>query len=339
MATDLHHLRNIGIIAHIDAGKTTVTERMLFYSGFSHRVGDVDKGTTVTDFDPEEQERGITINSACVTFPWKDVDDQPDRHARPRRFHGRGGAEPAGARRRRGGLQRPRRRRGPERNRLAAGRQVPRAADRASSTRWTAKGPTSSARSTKSATGSNCKPIPVNLPIGAGPPHVHEAFRGLIDLVAMQMLTFAAESKGPRSSQPTFPAELHDEAELWRGQMLDQLSMFSDELTELLLAEEPVPAALIHKVLREATIHNLVVPVLCGSALDGIGVQPVLDAVAALPAQPGRRAAGRRRRSRRSPTPSSFASPTPTSRSAGWCSRFRPTGTATCTTCASIPAC
>ena len=78
--------------------------------------------------------------------------------------------------------------------------------------------------------------------------------------------------------------------------MLDQLSMYSDELTELLLAEEPVPAELIHKVLREATIHNLVVPVLCGSALDGIGVQPVLDAVAALPAQPGRRAAGRRRR-------------------------------------------
>ena len=72
--SDLRRLRNIGVIAHIDAGKTTVTERMLFYSGFSHRVGEVDKGTTVTDFDPEEQERGITINAACVTFPWKDVE-------------------------------------------------------------------------------------------------------------------------------------------------------------------------------------------------------------------------------------------------------------------------
>src|ERR1044071_7057989 len=73
MARDLKTLRNIGIIAHIDAGKTTLTEHMLYYSGAKHRVGEVDKGTTETDSDPEEQERGITIYAACVTFPWKDI--------------------------------------------------------------------------------------------------------------------------------------------------------------------------------------------------------------------------------------------------------------------------
>ena len=120
----------------------------------------------------------------------------------------------------------------------------------------------------------------MNLPVGAGPPHLKEAFRGLVDLISMRMLTFTAESKGAEIVEAGVPPELVEEAELWRGQMLDQLSMYSDELTELLLAEAPVPAALVRRVLREATVQNLVVPVLCGSALDGIGVQPVLDAVA-----------------------------------------------------------
>ena len=278
MPQDLRRLRNIGVIAHIDAGKTTITERMLFYSGFSHRVGEVDKGTTVTDYDPEEQERGITINAASVTFPWNDVEinliDTPghvDFTAEVERS----------LRVLDGGVVVFSAREGVEAQSETVWHQadkyrVPRIAfinkmDREGADYF---GTLDEIRDRL-----NCKPIPVNLPVGAGPPHVKEAFRGLIDLVSMRMLTFPAESKGTEIVESDIPAELRDEAELWRGQMLDQLSMYSDGLTELMLAEEPVPAALIHKVLREATVHNMAVPVLCGSALDGIGVQPVLDAV------------------------------------------------------------
>jgi len=276
---DIHHLRNIGVIAHIDAGKTTVTERMLFYSGFSHRVGAVDKGTTVTDFDPEEQERGITINAASVTFPWKDVEinliDTPghvDFTAEVERslrvldggvvvFSAREGVE-------------------------AQSETVWHQADKyrvpriALINKMDREGADFFGTLDEIRERLNCKPIPVNLPIGAGPPHLKEAFRGLIDLISMRMLTFVNDNKGGEVVESEIPAALHDEAELWRNQMLDQLSMYNDALTEIMLAEEPVPAEMIHRVLREATIHNLAVPVLCGSALDGIGVQPVLDAVA-----------------------------------------------------------
>jgi elongation factor G len=279
MPQDIHHLRNIGVIAHIDAGKTTVTERMLFYSGFSHRVGEVDKGTTVTDYDPEEQERGITINSAAVTFPWRDVEvnliDTPghvDFTAEVERslrvldggvvvFSAREGVE-------------------------AQSETVWHQADKyhvpriAFINKMDREGADFFGTLDEIRDRLNCKPIPVNLPIGAGPPHVKEAFRGLIDLVSMRMLTFSTDVKEAKVTEAEIPADLHDEADLWRSQMLDQLSMFSDELTELMLAEEPVPAELIHRVLREATVHNQAVPLLCGSALDGIGVQPVLDAVA-----------------------------------------------------------
>jgi elongation factor G len=280
MPNDIHHLRNIGVIAHIDAGKTTVTERMLFFSGFSHRVGEVDKGTTVTDFDPEEQERGITINAASVSFPWKDVEinliDTPghvDFTAEVERslrvldggvvvFSAREGVE-------------------------AQSETVWHQADKyhvpriAFINKMDREGADFFGTLDEIRTRLNCKPIPVSLPIGSGPPHVTNAFRGLIDLIAMRSLTFTQESKGAEIVEAEIPADMHDEAELWRGQMLDQLSIFSDELTELMLAEETIPVSLLHKVLRAATLHGLAVPVLCGSALDGIGVQPVLDAVAA----------------------------------------------------------
>ena len=304
--TDLHYLRNIGVIAHIDAGKTTITERMLFYSGFSHRVGEVDKGTTVTDYDPEEQERGITINAASVSFPWNvgaGKGDSPHLPERPEGCCAQMGTVPFSVeinlidtpghvdftaeverslRVLDGGVVVFIAREGVEAQSETVWRQadkyrVPRIAfinkmDREGADYF---GTLDEIRERL-----NCNPIPVNLPVGAGPPHVKEAFRGLIDLVSMRMLTFPTESKGTEIVESDIPADLRDEAELWRGQMLDQLSMYSDGLTELMLSDEPVPVALIHKVLREATVNNLAVPVLCGSALDGIGVQPVLDAAA-----------------------------------------------------------
>ncbi|MEN6558659.1 MAG: GTP-binding protein, partial [Thermoguttaceae bacterium] len=279
MSTDIRRLRNIGVIAHIDAGKTTVTERMLFYSGFSHRVGEVDKGTTVTDYDPEEQERGITINAAAVRFPWKDVEinliDTPghvDFTAEVERS----------LRVLDGGVVVFSAREGVEAQSETVWHQadkyrVPRIAvinkmDREGADYF---GTLDEIRQRL-----NCKPVPVNLPIGAGPPHVTDAFRGLIDLVAMRMLTFDSDTKGAEVFEAEIPESLREEAELGRSQMLDQLSMLDDELTELLLTEQAVPVELIHRVLREATIQNIVVPVFCGSALDGIGIQPVLDAVA-----------------------------------------------------------
>jgi len=280
MTTDLTKLRNIGIIAHIDAGKTTVTERMLFYCGYSHRVGQVDKGTTHTDSDPEEQQRGITILSACVSFPWKDVTinliDTPghvDFTAEVERslrvldggvvvFSAREGVE-------------------------AQSETVWRQADKyhvprlAMINKMDREGADFFETLEEIRTRLDCQPIPLALPVGAGPPHIDDAFRGLIDLIGMKMLTFAAEGEGAEISVDDIPEEMQDEAELWRSQMLDQISLYDDELTEVLLSERLVPEELIHKVLRRATLHNEIVPVLCGSALDGIGVQPLLDAVAA----------------------------------------------------------
>jgi elongation factor G len=292
MATDLTHLRNLGVIAHIDAGKTTVTERMLFYAGFSHRVGEVDKGTTITDYDPEEQERGITIQAACVSFDWSVNDLWKNELATPKiqvnlidtPGHVDFTAE----------VERSLRvldgavvvfsaREGVEAQSETVWHQadkyhVPRLAF---INKMDREGADFFGTLDEIRTRLDCKPVPINLPIGAGPPHVNEAFRGIIDLVHLKRLTFSQERNVKEFTVDEIPAELRDEAELWRGQMLDQLSMFSDELTEKMLGEEPIPPSLIHKVIRHATLANMIVPVLCGSALDGIGVQPVLDAVAA----------------------------------------------------------
>ena len=274
----MKNLRNLGIIAHIDAGKTTTTERMLYYSNFVHKVGMVDSGTTVTDFDPEEQERGITIQSACVSFQWKgftfnliDTPGHVDFTAEVERS----------LRVLDGGVVVFSAREGVEAQSETVWRQankynVPRIAF---INKMDREGANFYACVKQIASRLGAKPLVVMLPIGAGPPHLPEAFCGIIDLVTMKKLTFSKENNGQEILEEPIPDELLEEAKAWHGQLLDDLSMFSDDLTELLLSEETVSVEMIRGVLREATIHNMVVPVFCGSSLDGIGVQPVMDAV------------------------------------------------------------
>ena len=123
-------------------------------------------------------------------------------------------------------------------------------------------------------------PVVIQIPVGEGPAHVKNAFRGIIDLVSMEMLSFPPAGEGKVVSPQPIPEEEVDRADMWRETLLEKLYDFSNELMELALQEQPVPADLLRKTIREATVQGLVQPVLCGSALNGIGVPPLLDAVA-----------------------------------------------------------
>ena len=278
MSREISKIRNIGIIAHIDAGKTTVTERMLFLSGAKHRVGFVDEGTTETDSDAEEQERGITIYAACVTFPWKNVTvnllDTPghvDFTAEVERclrvldgavvvFSAREGVE-------------------------AQSETVWRQADKykvprlAFINKLDREGADFESVLEEMSARLNANPVAIQIPVGQGPPHVANPFRGVIDLIEMQLLTFPSDKAERTYDRGPIPADMEADAAAWHEQMLEKLYNYSNELMELALAEQPIPAELIRKALRDATVHMQVQPVLCGSALHGAGVQPVLDAV------------------------------------------------------------
>lgn len=276
MSRKLEKLRNIGIIAHIDAGKTTVTERMLFLSGAKHRVGKVDSGTTTTDSDEEEQNRGITIYSACATFEWDDVYinliDTPghvDFTAEVERslrvldgavvvFSAREGVE-------------------------AQSETVWRQADRyhvpriAFINKMDREGAEFDRVVSDIQTRLNGRPVPIQIPVGQGPAHIENCFRGVIDLIKMKLLTFSDEGKTMQVGE--IPEDLQVEAEVARTELLEVLYEFSDEMMEKAFADEPIPASLIEKVIREATLQRMIQPVVCGSALHGVGVQGVLDCV------------------------------------------------------------
>ncbi len=286
---DIGNLRNLGIIAHIDAGKTTVTERMLFYSGFVHRVGMVDKGTTTTDFDPEEQQRGITIQSACVTFPWNRTLPDGNTHAIEINLIDTPGHVDFTAEVERslrvldGAVVVFSAREGVEAQsetvwRQANRYQVPRIAF---INKMDREGADFYSVFEEIGKRLECTPVALEIPVGAGPPHTSDAFRAVIDLIRMKMLRFATDTQDNAIFVEEIPDEMQEDAELWRVTMLDKLSLYDGELTDKILEEEEIPEELIHRVLRTATIHGDLIPVLCGAALDGIGVQPVLDAVAA----------------------------------------------------------
>jgi elongation factor G len=281
MAISLEKIRNIGIIAHIDAGKTTVTERMLFASGAKHRAGEVDMGTTTTDDDPEEAERGITIYSACVQFPWKDVVinliDTPghvDFTAEVERS----------LRVLDGGVVVFSAREGVEAQSETVWRQankyhVPRIAF---INKMDREGADFESVFEEIGNRLGARPVALQIPVGQGPAHTAKPFRGVIDLVRMKVLAFPEGKEGNKVIAENIDnQDLLGEAQLWRERMLESLYNFSNELMELALAEEPIPEPLIHKVVRDATLHLQIQPVLCGSALHGMGVPPILDAVAA----------------------------------------------------------
>jgi|688.fasta_scaffold33413_8 elongation factor G len=279
MARDLHSIRNIGIIAHIDAGKTTVTEQMLYMSGAKHRAGAVDSGTTETDDDPEEQQRGITIFAACVTFRWKECSvnllDTPghvDFTAEVERclrvldgavvvFSAREGVEAQSET-----VWRQANKYGVPRivfiNKLdREGADFYRVLEEI--------GPRLGA-----------DPVAVQIPVGQGPSHTNDPFRGIIDLIDMKLLTFNAEDSGRTVQVQELPEELVADAKDWRNVMLEKLYTHSAEMMELAMEEKEIPPELIRKTLRETCIAQVLQPVLCGSALHGVGVQPLLDGVA-----------------------------------------------------------
>jgi elongation factor G len=269
----LEKTRNIGIMAHIDAGKTTTTERILYYTGITHKIGEVHEGTATMDWMVQEQERGITITSAATTAKWGDtriniidtpghVDFTVEVERSLRVLDGAVGVFCAV-----GGVE-------PQSEtvwRQADKYGVPRIAfinkmDRIGANFESVVG------QIRSKLGKNA--VPLQLPIGA-----EDKFKGVIDLVAMKALVFKDETLGAKYDVEEIPADLRAEAETYREKMVESIAESHDELLEKYLAGETLEVAELKAALRDATIHQKITPVLCGTAFKNKGVQPLLDAV------------------------------------------------------------
>ncbi len=265
--------RNIGIMAHIDAGKTTTTERILYYTGVSHKIGEVHDGAATMDWMEQEQERGITITSAATTCFWKDhrvnIIDTPghvDFTIEVERslkvldgavavFCSVGGVEPQSE----------------TVWRQADKYGVPRIAFINKMDRIGADFDRG-VQMMRDRLGAN--PIPIQLPIGK-----EDYFKGVIDLVEMKAITWDDESLGATFDVAEIPAELREEAEAAREALIEEVSTHDEELMEKYLGGEALTIAELKAGIRKATISLAINPVLCGSAFKNKGVQHLLDAV------------------------------------------------------------
>jgi len=271
----LRFLRNIGIMAHIDAGKTTTTERILFYTGRSHRMGEVHDGNAVMDWMEQEQERGITITSAATTCQWKDhtinIIDTPghvDFTVEVERclrvldgaiaiFCAVGGVEPQSE----------------TVWRQADHYKIPRIAYINKMDRLGANFQRC-VEMIEERLGSN--PLPLQLPVGK-----EDTFSGIIDLVEEKMMRFDEDTKGSKVESEPVPEEFKQESAAARMALIEKLADFDDWVMEKFLNEQPVSVDELNRAIRTATLNLDVVPVLCGSSFKNKGVQPLLDAVVA----------------------------------------------------------
>ncbi len=271
--TDLSKVRNIGIMAHIDAGKTTTTERILFYTGVNYKLGETHDGASTTDWMEQEKERGITITSAAVSCYWNknqiNIIDTPghvdftvevERSLRVLDgavavFDGKEGVEPQSE-------------------------TVWRQADKynvpasASSTRWTSSARTSTSPSTRSSTASRRSRW------SSSSRSVPSEFTGVVDLLEMKALVWHGETQlGEAYDTEEIPADLVEKAQQYRSELVEAVAEADEELLEKYLGGEELTIAELKAGIRKLVIAGEAFPVLCGSAFKNKGVQPMLDAV------------------------------------------------------------
>ncbi len=268
----LNHLRNIGIIAHIDAGKTTTTERILYYTGLTHKIGETHDGESVMDFMDVEKERGITVASAATKCVWRGHDiniiDTPghvDFTAEVERslrildgaviiFCAKGGVEPQSET-----VWRQADKYGVPRiayvNKMdALGADFERVLDQITNR-----------------LGAN--PVALTIPVFEG-----DLFKGIIDLMAMEFITFGG-AFGDQVEHKEIPEREKDRANEWHAKMVEEIAGTDEEIMELFFADEPIDSEKLMKAIRNATIKREIIPVICGSSYKNIGVQKLLDCV------------------------------------------------------------